>query len=264
VTHGAERQYYENPALWAPQRYLGLPAERARLTIKWLPQDVESVLDIGCGNGLLTNQLQSIPRVVGLDRSLAALSGVEKPRCQADIAYLPFKDNSFDVAIATEVIEHLPFATLKSALAEIARVAKRYLLVTVPCRENLELRQVRCPVCRCLFNPDFHMRSFDLSDIENLFSGHRGVSLIKAEPIFPSRMPLFYEQLRRILRSGKAELPPHSICPQCGYSRTRSQEQGIRDVEQSLGRSLKRAVRLVWPTQRWYHWWIALYVKDQV
>lgn len=49
---------------------------------------------------------------------------------QGDITRMPFCDHSFDIVICTEVLEHLekPGAALK----ELKRVAKKFILITVP------------------------------------------------------------------------------------------------------------------------------------
>ena len=57
-----------------------------------------------------------------------------------DITTLPFPDATFDLVLAIEVLEHVPFPEL--ALAELARVARRDLVVSVPrepiwCAANL-------------------------------------------------------------------------------------------------------------------------------
>lgn len=48
----------------------------------------------------------------------------------ADIGRLPFPDDTFDLVLAIEVLEHVPDP--EAALAEMARVARRHLVVSVP------------------------------------------------------------------------------------------------------------------------------------
>jgi 2-polyprenyl-3-methyl-5-hydroxy-6-metoxy-1,4-benzoquinol methylase len=97
----------------------------------------ESVLDVGCGEGVLTHRWaqQVSGRVVGID--LPGLEGEWAGRQAPNLEYLvsegddlPFADGEFDVAAAIEVLEHVPDPG--HTLAEMARVARSHLLVSVP------------------------------------------------------------------------------------------------------------------------------------
>ena len=41
-------------------------------------------------------------------------------------------DKSVDIACAFEVLEHIPFSQFDTAVGELARVARRYIVVSVP------------------------------------------------------------------------------------------------------------------------------------
>jgi 2-polyprenyl-3-methyl-5-hydroxy-6-metoxy-1,4-benzoquinol methylase len=107
--------------------------------------DPQSLLDVGCGEGVLTHQwaqrLGDERRVVGIDLDDPALHAEWAKRTAPNLEYrvmkaenLPFADREFDAATAIEVLEHVPDA--EHTVAEMARVAKRWLLVSVP-REPL-------------------------------------------------------------------------------------------------------------------------------
>jgi SAM-dependent methyltransferase len=251
-----ERQYYEQDAIWDPARYAGLQEQRAKLITGWLPEDTQSVLDVGCGNGVVTNSLRVGGLVVGVDRSLAALQYVKTSRCLADIQYLPFGDNSFDVVIATEVFEHLAEPVVERGLHEVARVARHYVILAVPYRENIPAGQVQCPRCACRFHPSYHMRGYGLADLERMFMSTGNLFATKIEPIMPGRKRVGSSWLARLKRWRHDRLPQFALCPQCGYS-----EQVVSGASHPSARSLKGLLRTVWPTQSSFLWWMALYEK---
>lgn len=232
--------------------------ERVRLALEWLPAEVDSILDLGCGNGVFINRVSG-RFGVGVDRSLAALHYVKALCCQADAGSLPFADGSFDAVVAMELIEHLPVPIYAAALAEMARVARRYLLLTVPYRENLAVGHVVCPSCGCRFHPSSHVRSFDRRDLEQLFSHHGRFSPVRIEGVVP-REVLRWPGLRRRLAQlrGRISLPGYAICPQCGYKS--SSAPSTRTVAAPVGR-LGAWARRLWPKQRLPFWWMALYEK---
>ena len=99
-----------------------------------------SILDVGCGEGVVTLRLaQLLPstKVLGVDAGESHLRD-EWDACSAPnlsfaggSAYdLPFADGSFDLVCAVEVLEHLERP--RDALAEMSRVAGRALLLSVP------------------------------------------------------------------------------------------------------------------------------------
>jgi 2-polyprenyl-3-methyl-5-hydroxy-6-metoxy-1,4-benzoquinol methylase len=99
-----------------------------------------SVLDVGCGEGVLTyrwaQQLGS-NRIVGVDLSDPKLKAEWDTRRRENLEFrtmvperLPFTDDEFDLAAAIEVLEHVPDPA--HTLEEMVRVARRRLLVSVP------------------------------------------------------------------------------------------------------------------------------------
>ena len=62
-----------------------------------IPGDVNEILDVGCGNGVITNALGDKYNVTGVDRSTAALKSVKTKKVQASADSIPIEDNSFDM-----------------------------------------------------------------------------------------------------------------------------------------------------------------------
>lgn len=261
--------YYENPALWQPAHYQqGPEAKRVATTLQWVPADVSTVLDIGCGNGVITNQLHKSKLAVGTDRSVAALKWVLAPNLQSDIADIPFGDNSFDMVIASEVIEHLPLSAFRQSLNELARVARKYIFISVPYREKLVTRQVICPVCKTQFHKYLHMRSFDLVDMENLFDSDTNFSLVKAEGIVLEKFFRFSKEIVILRNNYFQKLSPFSaslVCPHCEYSKMGLIKTGEHRPSRfsTIADRTKRLIKYVWPKKSEYMWWLALYAKTE-
>ncbi|MHB0856570.1 MAG: class I SAM-dependent methyltransferase [Anaerolineae bacterium] len=257
---GSERLYYENEDIWHPSRYEGVESERARLVNRWLPESAGSVLDVGCGNGVVTNLIHMDAVVVGVDRSTAALRWVRTPRVQGDITDLPFGDGSFDVVIATEVLEHLPETVFARALQEMARVSRRHLLISVPYCEDLVAGQCACPKCHCCFNPSYHMRSFAATDLHELFAGQEGIVATRVEPVISVERYVLAKHIRTIVTHRPPCLPRFAICPQCGYVAPKVHVDAVNPTGASCY-PVKAVLKRVWPRQRWYRWWMAFYTK---
>lgn len=96
--------------------------------------DASSILDAGCGEGFVSSRLRD-KRVTGVDISRGALSVAQKngpgvSLACGDIYRMPFRSNSFDLVMATEVLEHLKEP--EKAMIEVGRLSKRYCLFSVP------------------------------------------------------------------------------------------------------------------------------------
>lgn len=93
-------------------------------------------LDLGCGTGLNLEHLQRYAQVTGTDYYEEALDFClargYRDLCKADAAFLPFKEQYFDIVTALDVIEHLDDDL--TALQELYRVVRPggLLIVSVP------------------------------------------------------------------------------------------------------------------------------------
>jgi len=82
------------------------------------------VVDIGCGNGHILAGIRSF-KTTGLDISYNQCKhvlGYKISSVQADAQATPFKNDSFDVAICTDLFEHVPDE--KKLIDEIDRVLR--------------------------------------------------------------------------------------------------------------------------------------------
>lgn len=102
------------------------------------PLNPQKILDAGCGEGFILQMLyeHKIGKTLeGVDFSKEAITIGKKqyPHLNiktGDVYKLLYKDNSFDLVICTEVLEHL--GSPVQAIKELKRVSSKYILFTVP------------------------------------------------------------------------------------------------------------------------------------
>ncbi|MEK7590059.1 MAG: class I SAM-dependent methyltransferase [Patescibacteria group bacterium] len=94
------------------------------------------ILDAGCGVGTLLKELEKYGNVSGLDFSEIAVNFCKEKNIKnvsiGNITKLPFPDNTFDIVLALDVVEHVEDDL--SAMREIYRVMKGdgVAIITVP------------------------------------------------------------------------------------------------------------------------------------
>ncbi len=156
-----------------------------------------SVLDVGCGEGVLTNRWAARlgdGRVVGTDLEDPKLQAQWATRERPNLEFMPmavqrlqFDDDEFDLVAATEVLEHVDEPVL--ALDEMARVAGRWLLVSVP-REPVwrMLNVARGAYLRELGNTPGHLHHWTRDSFVSLLAGYGEV--VQTRSPFPWTMLL--------------------------------------------------------------------------
>jgi SAM-dependent methyltransferase len=160
--------------------------------------DPKSLLDVGCGEGVLTHEwalrMGADRRIVGLDLDDPLLHAEWAKRQAPNLEYtvmkaenLPFADNEFDVATAIEVLEHVPDPA--HTVAEMARCAERFLLVSVP-REPLwrAVNMARGAYWKTWGNTPGHLNHWSKRSFVELLSRHGEV--VQARSPFPWTMLL--------------------------------------------------------------------------
>ncbi len=154
-----ELKYYNQKEIWDAYSKNINETARAKEIVSYVPDDAKTVLDIGCGNGIVTNMINK-EFVLGMDFAIIPLRNVNKNAIRASIDSIPLKENKFDLIIMTEVLEHLSDQIYTKAVQEINRLKAKYLLITVPFEENLESEQCKCGSCGFIFNASHHYRRF--------------------------------------------------------------------------------------------------------
>ena len=138
-----------------------------------------TVLDVGCGEGVLTHKwAQRVEQIVGIDLEDPAIQAEWAKRQAPNLSYrvmkaerLPFEEGEFSLAAAIEVLEHVPDP--EHTVAEMARVAQRWLLVSVP-REPLwrGLNVARGAYLKDLGNTPGHVNHWSKRSFASLLGRH--------------------------------------------------------------------------------------------
>jgi 2-polyprenyl-3-methyl-5-hydroxy-6-metoxy-1,4-benzoquinol methylase len=150
---------------------------------------IKSVLDVGCGEGVLTTRwADRLPdrRIVGIDLPDPKLEADWRASSRDNLEFrtgraeqLPFDENEFDVACAIETLEHV--ADPDRSVAELARVARRYVLASVP-REPLwrAINLARGAYVRQLGNTPGHLNHWSRASFERLLARHGEVAEVRS------------------------------------------------------------------------------------
>lgn len=133
MTTNFEKHTTKNPiGRWALQNF------NKKLISLIKPLEVETILDVGAGEGFTLNHLRQekignayegieyTDEAIRIGKKLHPDIFIKK----GSIYELPYRDNSFDLVLCTEVLEHLDIP--EKGLKELVRVSKKYVLLTVP------------------------------------------------------------------------------------------------------------------------------------
>jgi demethylmenaquinone methyltransferase/2-methoxy-6-polyprenyl-1,4-benzoquinol methylase len=146
-----EQLYYDRRAAEYDDFYLGTGLFAQRVRPGWAEEleilktvlaslRFDTVLDVACGTGFLTENLRG--RVTGLDQS-ASMLGVARSRMpracfvRGDALALPFRSQQFDCLLTGHFYGHLDEPARRLFLAEARRVSKSLLVVDAAQREDV-------------------------------------------------------------------------------------------------------------------------------
>ncbi len=213
-----DRNLYEDTEHWENLTLSKYEQEKIEIIRQIIPADVNSIADIGCGNGIITNQLIDNWSVIGVDRSWAALQFVKSNKLQAEINNTPFKTNSIDLILCSEVLEHLPEPVLVQSIAELKKIARKYLLITVPNNELLSKNFIKCPECSFIYNASYHLHSFAKKNIFSLFPEYSVIESFECGQPVRQFVPLLLKIKQQYGNSwARYSKKKNSICPKCSH-----------------------------------------------
>ncbi len=269
-----EKNYYESERFWEGDMVQDeANRKRIELTAKYIKNDVNSLADIGCGNGVFLHFVAKFfPSLdlLGIDRSATALKFVKAKKMEAGIDKIPLADKSVDCVSCLEVIEHLPVGVYECGLDEIARISKKYIIISVPYKEVLEHSHNKCPNCTSIFNYELHLRSFDEKAITKLLQT-RG---FKCTDFCTTGTGVAYRghrEYRKIFYPEQLQKWNSPICPICGYNdagfkpASKLKIDNLPVIEKAGARKLISYLsflpKLLWPKVSKDYWIIAHYER---
>jgi ubiquinone/menaquinone biosynthesis C-methylase UbiE len=99
---------------------------------------VDSILDVGCGEGMVLNHLNNQNKIdtcfaIDFDENEVIDAKTNIPFCKVSVGSIydiPYSDNFVDLVICSEVLEHLNNPEI--GLKQLHAVTKKYALLSVP------------------------------------------------------------------------------------------------------------------------------------
>jgi len=142
-----------------------------QMIISEVPRSCDTILDVGCGGAWVAQHFLPLQKkVVSMDISktnpIKALQNLPHPNHSAvvaDVFKMPFKENTFDIIIASEVIEHVFDPTLfVEKLLEVLKPGGKLILIT-PYNEKIVYHL--CVHCNKPTPANAHLHSFNEKNI---------------------------------------------------------------------------------------------------
>jgi len=240
-----DKEYYKQQGLWKGPSSSKIVLERINKTISLIPTDVKTVLEVGCGNGAIINRLQKRGLdCFGVDVSEEGLKYVKCKKKLMSGDHLDFKNNSFDLVICSEVLEHLSLHVYKKTLKELERVAKKYILITTPYKQYLREGFTKCQDCGTTYHANRDLRIFDENSYKSLFISF---SLKKLIYINKERKQNWLEKFLRY-RLGNFYIESDvALCPACGCKSNYKQKYNLFSLLAALSyRVMPRRKKARW------------------
>ncbi|PIS22811.1 methyltransferase type 11 [candidate division WWE3 bacterium CG08_land_8_20_14_0_20_40_13] len=93
-----------------------------------LKTNPKNVMEVGVGNKIVSSYLKE----KGISVITLDINSKLNPDIVADVRDIPVDDQKFDTTLVCEVLEHIPFKDLETALSEIARITRNHAVISIP------------------------------------------------------------------------------------------------------------------------------------
>jgi hypothetical protein len=120
-----ERAHYD--AKYLGTNFVRLASYRVQLALA-MRTDPRSVLVVGKGDGIVQDLLER----TGMQIATLDIQPDLKPTYVGSVDAIPLPEESYDVVLCCQVLEHMPFDRFVTALRELGRVAKSRVIVSLP------------------------------------------------------------------------------------------------------------------------------------
>ena len=117
------------------------------IRMRWIEHHCKGqILDVGCANGGLLQFLseEEFEGYIGVDFDRVRIDEAkctypDKQFYVLDAAYgLPFADESFDVVVCADMLEHIPYDIASKLVYDLVRVTKERVLLTFPLSDEMQ------------------------------------------------------------------------------------------------------------------------------
>ncbi len=240
------------------KRYRAGEREQVRIgsVLEMLPADVSlRTLEIGSRDCYMTQMLaERYAQVIALDLEKPQIDMANVLAMQGNLLNLPLKDNSVNLAVCTEVLEHIPSEHLQQACDELLRVSSKYVLVGVPYKQDLRVNATYCSCCAKENPPTGHLNTFDTARLEQLFAAANVKECVYVLPGDYKTNAFTYWLY------GKCKFPfgsyqQEEVCVHCGAKLTRPKINPLQRLIACVGKVVEIAQNRLFKSRKviWIH-----------